>query len=279
MTILVTGARGNIGGRLVNLLAEGGHRVRGSARDAATLRLPEGAETAELDLIDPHGAEHALRDVETMFLYPTRGDLGPFLKIAHGTGVRHVVLLSSPAAYDAGEYDGPIGLVHREAERAVEESGLPYTVLYPSWLATNTRRDWAGRIRSLGRVGIAHPDAQVNPIHLDDVAEVAASLLTDDRHRGRMQVLTGPRSMRLRDVVAVLGDVLGRDITVDELTTEQALEQREPWMPEPFLRALLDVTAMAVGVPALVTNAVERITGHPARAFAEWARSHRADFE
>ncbi|MER7131809.1 NmrA family transcriptional regulator, partial [Streptosporangium saharense] len=64
MTILVTGARGDIGGRLVSLLAEklteGGHRVRGSARDTAALRLPEGAETAELDLVDPHGAEHAL---------------------------------------------------------------------------------------------------------------------------------------------------------------------------------------------------------------------------
>ncbi|MBB4915987.1 NAD(P)H-binding protein [Streptosporangium saharense] len=279
MTILVTGARGNIGGRLVSLLAEGGHRVRGSARDAATLRLPEGVETAELDLTDPHGAERALRDVETMFLYPTRGDLGPLLKIAHGTGVRYVVLLSSPAAYDAGEYDQPIGLVHREAERAVEESGLPYTVLYPSWLASNTRRDWAEQIRSLGRVGVAHPEAQVNPIHLDDVAEVAAHLLTDDRHRGRMQVLTGPRSMRLRDVVTVLGDVLGRSITLDELTEEQAIEQRAPWMPEAILRTLLAVTALGVGVLAPVTNNVERITGHPAREFAEWARTHRADFE
>ncbi|MEU1734018.1 NAD(P)H-binding protein [Streptosporangium sp. NPDC020145] len=278
MTILVTGARGNIGGRLLTLLAEDGHRVRGSARNTSALRLPEGAEPAELDVTDPRGAEQALRGVETMFLYPTRGETGAFLRIAAEAGVRHVVLLSSPAAYEAGEYDRPIGLVHRAVERALEESGLRHTVLYPSWLATNARRDWAGEIRATGRVGIAHPDAQVNPVHIDDVAEVAARLLTEEAHRGRRQVLTGPRSMRLREVVAALGEAVGAPVEVEELTVEQALGRRDPRMPEPVLRTLLEVTASAVGVPAPVTNTVERITGHPAREFAEWASANRADF-
>ncbi|MFF4411688.1 NAD(P)H-binding protein [Streptosporangium sp. NPDC001559] len=278
MTILVTGARGNIGGRLVTLLAGDGHRVRGSARDASALRPPEGAETAELDVTDPRGAEEALRDVETMFLYPTRGEVGAFLRIAAEAGVRHVVLLSSPASYEAGEYDRPIGLAHRAVERALEESGLRHTVLYPSWLATNARRDWAGEIRATGRVGIAHPDARVNPVHIDDVAEVAAHLLTEEAHRSRRQVLTGPRSMRLREVVAVLGEAVGASVEVEELTVEQALGRRAPRMPEPVLRTLLEVTASAVGVPAPVTNTVERITGHPAREFAEWASANRADF-
>ncbi|MEV7011036.1 NAD(P)H-binding protein [Streptosporangium sp. NPDC051022] len=279
MTILVTGARGNIGGRVVAMLAEAGHHVRGSARNAATLRPPAGVETAELDITDPHSAEEALRGVEAMFLYPTRGEVGGFLKTARDAGVRYVVLLSSPAAYEPGEYDRPIGLAHRAVERALEESGLRHTVLYPGWLATNARRDWGEQIRSQGRVGLAHPDAQVNPVHIDDVAEVAAHLLTRDTHRGRMQVLTGPRSMRLRDVVGVLGDVLGTPVPVDELTREQALARRAPWMPEPVLEALLDTAAAAVGVPAPVTNTVERITGHPGRTFTEWARAHRADFE
>lgn len=279
MTILVTGARGNIGSRVVAKLAEAGHRVRGSARDAAALRLPTGADAVGLDITDPRDAQEALRDVEAMFLYPTRGEIDDFLKVAHEAGVRHVVLLSSPASYEPGEYDRPIGLAHRAVERALENSGLRHTVLYPSWLATNARRDWGEQIRSRGRVGIAFPDARVTPIHIDDIAEVAVNLLTRDAHRGRMQVLTGPESLRLRDVVGILGDAVGRPVQVDELTREQALAQRDPRMPEAVLKALLDTAAEAVGVPSPVTNTVERITGHPSRPFAEWARAHRADFQ
>lgn len=277
MTILVTGARGNIGSRVFAKLAEAGLSVRGSARDAAL--LPAGVEPVELDITSPDNATAALRDVDTMFLYPTRGAIDDFLKAAREADVQYVVLLSSPAAYEPGEYDRPIGLAHRAVEQSLENSGLSHTVLYPSWLATNARRDWGEQIRTRGRVGIAYPDAQVTPIHLDDIAEVAAELLTRDTHRGRMQVLTGPESLRLRDIVGILGDALGRSVPVDELTREQALKQREPWLPESVLEVLLDAAAAAVGVPALVNNTVERITGHAGRTFGEWAHAHRADFE
>jgi uncharacterized protein YbjT (DUF2867 family) len=268
MTILVTGARGNIGSRLVAKLTEAGHDVRGSAREA----LPG---TVQLDITDPTNAPEALADVDTMFLYPTRGTVDEFLTAARDAKVRHVVLLSSPAAYEPGEHDRPIGLAHRNMEQALERSGLSHTVLYPSWLATNAIRDWAAQIRS-GRLGIAYPDAQVSPIHLDDIADVAADLLTRERHRGRMVVLTGPESLRLRDVAGILADVLGRPIPVDALTREQALAQGT--MPEPVLEVLLEVAATAVDVLAPVNNTVERITGHPARTFREWAHANRAAF-
>jgi uncharacterized protein YbjT (DUF2867 family) len=266
MTILVTGANGNIGRRVVATLTAAGHDVRGSARD--------GTADVRLDLTDPLDAAEALRDVDTMFLYPTRGDVDEFLAAAGK--VRHVVLLSSPAAYEAGEYDRPIGIAHRAMEDAVERAGLSHTVLYPSWLATNAIRDWAPQVRARGRLGIAHPDAQVSPIHPDDIAEVAADLLTRDRHRGRTVVLTGPESLRLWDIVAVLADVLGRPIPVDTLTREEALAQGG--LPPSVLEVLLEVMAAAVDVPALVNNNVERITGHPARPFREWALANRTAF-
>jgi uncharacterized protein YbjT (DUF2867 family) len=279
MTILVTGARGNIGSRVIARVAKAGHSVRGAARDASALRLPAGANAVELDITSPRNAERALRDVDTMFLYPVRGPIDGFLEAARKADVRYVVLLSSPAAYEAGEYDRPIGLLHRGVEKALENSGLRHTVLYPSWLATNARRDWSEQIRTRGRVRIAYPDAQVTPIHIDDIAEVAADLLTRDRHRGRMQVLTGPESLRLRDIVGILGDVIGRPIPIDELTREQALQERQSWMPEAVLEVLLDVAAAAIDVPAPVNNTIERITGHASRSFREWADGHRADFE
>jgi len=279
MTILVTGARANIGSRIIARLVEAGQEVRGSARDVRELPLPRGVDSVELDIDNPDNGAAALRNVDAMFLYPTRGTADRFLIAARDAGVRHVVLLSSPASYEPGESDSFIGQLHRNAERSLEESGLRHTVLYPSWLATNARRDWGGQIRARGRAAMAYADAQVSPIHIDDIAEVAVDLLTREVHRGRMQVLTGPQSLRLRDIVGILADVVGQPIPVDDLGRTQSQEQRPPWMSEQILDLLLDGSAAAVGMPATVNNVVERITGHPARPFREWAQANRVDFE
>ena len=278
MTVLVTGVRGNIGSRVAALLAESGCDVRGSTRDLSEAASPPGIETVELDLTDPRDAAKALAGAETVFLYPVRGSIAGFLDAVVASDVQHVVLLSSPAAYEAGEHDRAIGLAHRAVEEELQRSGVTHTVLYPSWLATNARRDWGEQIRTRRRVSMAYPQAQVNPIHIDDVAEVAVDLLTSPAHRGRMVMITGPESVPQGELVGVLGEVLGAPIAVDELTREQALVQRAAWMPEPVLEVLLDVAAAAVDVPAAITNSVERITGHSSRAFREWVVSHRGDF-
>jgi uncharacterized protein YbjT (DUF2867 family) len=277
MTILVTGARGNIGKHIVAKLAEAGHSVRGSARDVSSLRLPAGAEAVELDILKPVG--QVFDGVTGIFLYPTHGTPSDeFFKTARDAGVQYVVLLSSPDVYEGAD-DNPIRLAHLPSEEAVVTSGLRYTVLYPGWLATDARRDWAEQIRRTGRVGIAFPDAQFTPTHEEDVAEVAVELLTRDAYPGRALALTGPESLRQSEIVAIIGDVLGRPIHVDSLTRAQMHERREPWMPPHILDCLLDSTEAAVGVPAPVNNTVERFTGHPARTFRQWAETNRSAFE
>jgi len=282
MTVLVTGARGNIGRRVVSRLHAAGHRVRATARDLSTLTVPEGVATVGLDLNAAEGFEGfeaAVNDVDAVFLYATRGSAAAFLRAARDAGVRHVVFLSSPAAYEAAEYRGPIGRIHRAAEAAVAESGLDYTILYPSWLATNARRDWGAAIRAGQPVELPYPAAQCVPVHPDDVAEAAVDLLLNDTHRSRMQILTGPESMRLDEAVATIGDVLGRTIPVREISREDALARREPWLAAEILESLLDSAAAAVGRPAPITNTVERITGHSARPLREWVAENRAEFE
>jgi|GEM_PF-6744828 len=285
MTVLVTGARGNIGRRVVSRLHAAGHRVRATARDLSTLTVPEGVATVGLDLNAAEGFEGfegfeaAVNDVDAVFLYATRGSAAAFLRAARDAGVRHVVFLSSPAAYEAAEYRGPIGRIHRAAEAAVAESGLDYTILYPSWLATNARRDWGAAIRAGQPVELPYPAAQCVPVHPDDVAEAAVDLLLNDTYRSRMQILTGPESMRLDEAVATIGGVLGRTIPVREISREEALARREPWLAAEILESLLDSAAAAVGRPAPITNTVERITGHSARPLREWVAENRAEFE
>ncbi|MFL6114724.1 MAG: NAD(P)H-binding protein [Catenulispora sp.] len=279
MAVLVTGARGNIGSRVVTRLHAAGCRVRASAREVGTLRVPDGVETAELDISAPDGFDRALQDVDAVFRYATRGDTAPFLAAARAAGVRYVVLLSSPASYEAAEYRGPIGRIHRANEERLAESGLPHTVLYPSWLATNVRRDWGAAIRAGRPIELAYPASQISPIHPDDVAAVAVELLLHETHRSRMQVLSGPASMRLDEAVAEVAAALGRAIEVREIGREEALARREAWPAEEILATLLDAAAAGVGHPAQLTNSVARITGHKARELRDWVTQQRADFE
>lgn len=279
MTVLVTGARGNIGSRVVARLHAAGHGVRASARDVTMVSAPDGVETVGLDLTAADGFEDAVKGIEAVFLYATRGSTAAFLNAAREAGVRHVVLLSSPASYEAVEFRGPIGRIHRTAERVLDESGLDHTVLYPSWLATNARRDWGPAIRAGEPVELPYPSAQCVPVHPDDVAEVAVDLLLNDMHRARMQILTGPESLRLDQAVATVGAALERTIAVREISRQDALARREPWLPADVLESLLDSAAASVGRPAPITNTVERITGHRARSLREWTVENRAEFE
>jgi uncharacterized protein YbjT (DUF2867 family) len=278
MTILVTGARGHIGSRVIDRLAAGGHRVRASARTPGEWSAPPGVEIAQLDLANPGNAAEVLKDVEAIFVYVALGDVSGFMAKAAEAGVGHVVMLSSPASYEPGEHDRLIGQAHRAVEKAIEDAGLGHTLLYPSWLAHNAQRDWGAQIRERGRVGIYCPDSQVNPIHLDDIAEVAAEVLARDHHRARMHVLTGPESLRLREVVEVIAEESGVEVGVDALSREQAMAQREEWMPAEILDALLGAAERGVGMPAPVTNTVQRILGRRPRPLRDWAREHRADF-
>lgn len=273
--ILVTGARGNIGARLTARLAAAGHRVRATARDASHLDVPSGAEKAELDLTVPD--PEVLQGIRTAFLYPTFGDISAFLQAAVETGLEHLVLLSSPAAYDPVEHAGPIGAAHQAIEAAVRDAGLSHTVLYPSWLATNPSRDWARKIRA-GKVALAHPEWRISPIHLDDVAEVAAELLLHKRFRGRSLILTVPESLSQREVIAQIAASLGTPIAVEELTPDEALAARPEWFPEAMYASLLEVAANLGDRPATVNNNVERVTGHPARPFAAWLRDRSPGF-
>ncbi|QVQ50201.1 NAD(P)H-binding protein [Spiractinospora alimapuensis] len=278
MSILITGARGNIGSRLVETLTNSGHEVWASARDTTSLRLPPGATPLTLDIADADAPGQLPADVETVFLYPTLGGAAGFLKAARESSVRHVVLLSSPGSYEVGEYEGPIGQVHRAMERAIEDSGLKHTVLYPGWLASNAQRDWGEAIRGEGRVGLTPPNAHVAPIHLDDVAEVAAALLTAEQHRSRLQILTGPRSMTQEEAVGIIAKETGRELGVDDVSKEVALERRPAWMPKEVLESLLDTATAMVGVPATLNNNVERVLGRPPRPFEDWVATHRAEF-
>jgi len=274
MTILVTGASGLVGRAVLDQLRAAGADVRASSRDPQAAHLPTGVPVVTADLTRPETLPAALDGVSRVFLYAQPEGI---VRAATAAGVEHVVFLSSSSTVTGPGADDPIAQRHLVVERALENSGMAWTFVRPGAFATNALR-WAGSIRAEGVVRMPYPRAQTVPIHEADIAAVAVTALTGSALHGAAPVLTGPDALTQEEQVAQIGAARGRGLRVEELTPEQARAAMAGSMPPPFVDTMLRMWAALEGVPAMISDSVERITGHPARSFAQWAHDHEADF-
>ena len=269
MTVLVTGARGNVGRQVAEGLLAAGVPVRATSRDPGSARLPEGAQVIAADLSKPGTLPAALRGVSKVFLYAEPQGIDGFVAAARDAGIEHIVLLSSSSVVSPDAESDPIAQWHLAVERALIDSGIPWTFVRPGGFATNTLR-WSAAIRADSPVRIPYPGAQSSLIHERDIAAVAICALTQTRHQGAAYVLTGPQSLPQQRQVELIGEAIGRPVRWVELPPQQA----RGTMPDAVLRYL----AAAGTRPAPVNKTVQEVTGRPARTFAQWVADHAADF-
>lgn len=268
--ILISGATGNVGGELLRQLHAEGVAVRALTRDPSRATFPAGVEVAEGDFAAPQTLTKAFAGVEAVFLMMS-GNEAAVLKEAARAGVKRAVLLSSMAVDTRP--DAYVGKVHRDAERAIEESGLEWTFLRPGQFASNTR-GWAAQLAQ-GDV-VRTPFAQVGlpAIHPGDIAAVARVALTQDGHAGKVYTLSGPAAVTPVEQVAAIGQAIGRQLRHEEITPEQATVQLSAHMPPEIVTATLEFLGSPTEAETQAVPTVETVTGKPARTFAQWARDN-----
>ncbi|MEV6572176.1 NAD(P)H-binding protein [Streptomyces sp. NPDC051577] len=277
MTVLVTGARGRIGRAVVDRLHAAGTAVRAASARPAELAVPAGVDTVELALNRPETFAAALAGIRRVFLYPEPAGIHDLVEAAGSAGVEHVVLLSSASVLAPGADTDPLASHSLRVERALADAPFTVTLLRPDAFAGNAL-GWAHPIGRRQPVRLAHPDAALAPIHPDDIADIAVRALTGDDLTGRAITLTGPQSLTFREQLAVLSDVLGRDVPVEEITRAEAEREMGRYMPAPVVGSLLDLWAAATVTPVALADTTETLFGTPARTFARWARENAAAF-
>ena len=281
-SVLVTGATGQIGSEVVSQLRGTACRIRAMSRHPRSTHLPPDVETVVGDLSAPDTLDACLNGIDSVFLVwmaPLAAAAPAIERIA--AHARHIVLLTSPHRTPHPFFQQPNGMrvIHAGVEQLIEASGLGWTFLRPGPFAINCRNWWAPQLRNGNVVRWFYADAATAPVHERDLAAVAVRALCDEGHDGREHVLTGPASLTQREQVTIIGDAIGRPLRFEELSRESAREEMLAMtFPPPVADMLLDAYAAAVGQPALVTSAVEDITGAPARSFHDWAMDHAADF-
>jgi uncharacterized protein YbjT (DUF2867 family) len=271
MTILVTGATGNVGRHLVEELAAAGHQVRAFTRDPRAARLPDGVEAVAGDFTDLASIEAALDGVSGLHLMTTFGpanetvpNSADIAAAAEKAGVRRVTLLWNG-------YRGPV-------EEAFAASGLEVTELQPGEFMSNALT-WAEEIRSTSTVSEAFGDVRHAPVHEADVAAVAAVALTAGGHAGREYPLTGPEALTTGDQVAAVSAALGREVRFEALSQEAGRDRmRALGYDEATIDFVLGWRAAPPEWSQRPSPTIEQVTGRPAKTFAAWAREHVSAF-
>jgi NAD(P)H dehydrogenase (quinone) len=278
--IAVTGATGNIGGRLAVRLAAEGASQRLLVRDPSRApRLP-GAELAVVDSYSDGARMRAsLAGVSTLFLVSGRESANRIshhvaaIDAAIDAGVERIVYLSFLAA--APEATFTFARDHWVTEqylgRRAAENGVQWTALRDSFYH-QALVAWVG---ADGVIRGPAGDGVVATVSHDDVADVATAVILDEdaeRHDRTTYDVTGPALLSLAAAAAELSRATGRAITYQPETIEEAYASRAQYQAPRFEVDgwVTSYAAIAAGEMAVVSDVVERFAGRPAQSFRGW---------
>jgi uncharacterized protein YbjT (DUF2867 family) len=260
-SILVIGATGKTGRRIVQRLSEKGHAVRKGSRQS----------DPPFDWGDQSTWDAVLNGVTAAYIsyapdlaIPGATDaICAFAERAVEHGVQRLVLLSGRGEEEA-----------QRCERIIQRADIEWTVVRASWFCQNFSE---GSFLDMVLVGeIALPAGEIGEpfVDADDIADVAVAALTEDGHGGQVYELTGPRLLTFAEAVDEIACATGRAIRYARIPPETFVARvAEAGLPED-IAWLLDYLFATVldGRNAHVGNGVRRALDREPGDFTEYAR-------
>ncbi|MEU7324476.1 NAD(P)H-binding protein [Streptomyces griseoviridis] len=283
-TALVIGATGNVGPNVVRQLIGEGVTTRALLLpdDPRAGRLPaEGVEIFHGDLADPDSLLPALEGVDAVLLmwpfFTLDVETAPAVLAHIERHARRVVFVSSIGVHIG--YEHADNNCHAYLEQLIEKTGLAWTFLQTTGFTANARLSYAAQIKATGVVRSPYGAAARSSIHEEDVAAVAVRALTGGDLAGRRLVVTGPEVLTQVEQVRIIGELIGRELSWQDVPAEAALNAMvgAGWPPA-YASGALDYFSQLTEEPELVTTTVEEVIGRPPRTFREWAAEFADDF-
>jgi uncharacterized protein YbjT (DUF2867 family) len=287
MKFLITGATGDIGSKVAELLIQRGHRPRVFVRDPQKARSRFGDRVGVFvgDLADPESLRAALNDddgdhvVDGFFLVntgpqiPARDEAAA--NVAKAAGVKHLVKLSSMDV----QHGLAIGAWHERGEAAVRSSGVPFTFVQPTGFMSNLLA-WAPSVKAEGVVRASTGEGRRAFIHSEDIAAVAVEALTTRVYDGESLAITGPEACSFAEVTSKIAAAIGKALVFQPISDEEARARysRMSGSDEETEAHVCLWRAIREGRLATVTNNVERILRRKPIALDQWLVENAAAF-
>jgi uncharacterized protein YbjT (DUF2867 family) len=199
MDVVIAGGHGKVAMRLTRLLSERGDRVRSLIRNPGHAGDVEaaGGEPVVSDMEAEDDLSTSVAGADAIVFAAGAGpgsgparkrtvDYGAAVKLidaARKAGVTRYVIVSSIGADDPSSARGqmrPYLEAKHDADAALSESGLAYTIVRPGGLTEDP---------GSGRVTVSDDMSTRGPVPRDDVAAVLAAVLADDSTAGKTFVV------------------------------------------------------------------------------------------
>ncbi|KIJ95353.1 hypothetical protein K443DRAFT_683084 [Laccaria amethystina LaAM-08-1] len=221
MTILITGGTGKTGLKLAHLLSKAGHAVVLTSRKG---EVPQPFKGVKFDWLEPStftnpfDADPAIDRVYVVGpigVLDTLPHVKPFIDLAVTKGVKRFVVLS-------GSPVGKGGPVAGKVHEYLEEIGVDYAVLRPTWFMENFSTVFVAPIRAHNQIVSVAKDGRLAFVAVDDIAKAASDALLDEKSWNSDRFIVGPELFSYDEVAALLSEVLGREIKYKRLTEDES---------------------------------------------------------
>ena len=222
MTVLCVGGTGNVGRNLVPILLERGERVRVVTRDKERIgALPVGVEAFVGDLDSPGLIADALEGVRLVYLALAMGPTEAYQALTSVNVMTyrkpdHLVYLSSDISVHA-PFLPPAG-TKVGVEAAIRASGVPYTILRPTFFHQNDYLIKDAIVN--GAFPLPLGPNPVARIDVRDIAEVAAAALLEGKAMNQSVLLSSLDAPNGEETAAIWQDALGRPVAPPSQTAE-----------------------------------------------------------
>ena len=279
MTILVTGATGQLGRLIVESLLERGasaDQIIAGARDVSKA-ADLGVRAVHLDYTDASSIAAALEGVDTVMLV-SGSEVGQrvaqhraVIDAAAAAGVAKFVYTNAPKATTS---DLVLAPEHKATEEAIVASGLPAVILRNNWYTENYLGDLATAAQT-GVLSAGAGDGRVASASRKDFADAAAVVLLEDGHIGEVYELAGDVAWNYSDLAAAFAEVLGREVSYAPLSfDEQVSALRSVGLDEGTAGFVATLDAgIRDGALADTDGTLARLIGRPTTPLVEGLRA------
>ncbi|MEW9525514.1 NmrA family NAD(P)-binding protein [Agrobacterium radiobacter] len=279
-TILVTGATGKLGQRVVSRLLQNHAEVRvlTRRREDALKLWGDRVDISEGNFSDPASLKEAARGIDRLFLLSPIGetlaaDQKAVIDAALSAGVSRIVKISGSDWTIKNATRSISGAAHAEVEQHLAASGIAHAVLRPNAWMQVALEPVVAALRKGEDVPARFGDAAVSFIDADDIADVAVHALTSSAPVSGTFVLTGGEALTALEIARIAARILHRPVGISH--------HAAPALP-PHIGGF-EQTAIGEfgelireGLAASVTDTIHQITGRLPRGVEDYLRARLA---
>ncbi|WP_100487266.1 SDR family oxidoreductase [Sporolactobacillus pectinivorans] len=281
MKILVTGATGKLGSKVVETLLKTipADQLAVSVRnpDKAEELKARGVEVRQGDFDKPDTLDVAFSGIDRLLLISSSevrlgGDEIRMrqhmnaVAAAERAKVKFIAFTSANKANDSNFFLAP---VYKATEAAIVKTGIPYSFLRNNWYLENEIGSIQGAMAGAPWVTVTG-DGKVGWVLRQDLAEAAAVVLTGSGHENTTYELSG-KLMTHRELVSVLETALGKKISFQQVDDETYAQlMKDAGIPKDFLPLLIKIQkGIREGGLAIESDDLEKLLGRPVTPIKE----------